>query len=107
MIYNLVSIFLPYQIDAVIRDSEKVCLLAEHTDQLLVMCSLKLRMTHGRHFDASDDDTVEEVLKCYRGLLATVISVSQQMWPFKKKIKNCKTPLFTGISYLPLTNVKV
>ena len=69
-------VFFLAQIDAVIQDAEKVSLLAEHTDQLLVMCSLKLRMTHGRHFVASDVDTVGEVLQCYRGLLATVISVT-------------------------------
>ena len=65
------------------KDSEKSHLLAEHTDQLLVMCSLKLRMTHGRHFEADDTAVVEEALQCYRALLATIISVSSSIFSLR------------------------
>ena len=80
-----------------IKDADKCALLADHVDQLLVMCSLKLRMTHGRHFEVGDQVAVEEALQCYRVLLATIMSVFQSTSLCRKPTIDVTKDLFLNL----------
>ena len=82
------------------KDDDKCLLLADHVDQLLVMCSLKLRMTHGRHFESGDNVAVEEALQCYRALLATIISVRMRRCVNRTHVNVSVPTTVLNISYV-------
>ena len=62
-----------------LRDTERCEALVEHADQLVVMFSMKLRMTYGKHLSPDDTPGVEDSLKSYRSLFATLVSVSTEI----------------------------
>ena len=67
------------QIDEVLLDDEKCEALVSHVDQLLITCTLQLRVTYSKHMSMHVDGSSavqQDVLSLYRCLLSTLISVS-------------------------------
>jgi len=63
------------QIDEVLRDREKVCVMEDHVEQLLVAMSMQFKMAYSTHM--GDDDTPkQDVIRLYRCLMGTLIAVS-------------------------------
>ena len=76
------------QIDEVLMDDEKCEALVMHVDQLLITCTLQLRVTYSKHMSLHLDSSTaassalqHDVLSLYKCLLATLLSVSQLMLP--------------------------
>ena len=63
-----------FQIDDVLKDTNKAELFAEHVDQFLVVCTLQLRMAYSKHM-GDDDVDKDSIIRLYKCLLATTLSV--------------------------------
>jgi hypothetical protein len=70
------------QIDEVLLDDDKSEAIVSHVDQLLITCTLQLRVTYSKHMSihldgtARNVDAQHDVLRLYKCLLATLLSVS-------------------------------
>jgi len=62
------------QIEEVMKDQQKCDMLASHVDQLLVACSLQLRMAYSKHI-ADDDIPKNDVIRLYKAIFATLFSI--------------------------------
>ncbi|CAH1786978.1 unnamed protein product [Owenia fusiformis] len=62
------------QIDEVLKDDVKSELLVSHMDQLLLMCSIKLKMIYTKHM-GEEQTSKEDMLSLYRCLLATMLEL--------------------------------
>lgn len=62
-----------HQIDEVLKDAEKCEALHQHVDHLLIACTLQLRVAYTKHM--SENEMSREVIRLYRCLLATLISL--------------------------------
>ena len=57
-----------------IKDRDKVQVMADHVEQLLVAMSMQFKIVYTSHM--GDEDTAkEDVIRLYRVLLATLLSV--------------------------------
>ena len=69
------------QIDEVLGDPEKSEAIVSHVDQLLITCTIQLRVTYSKHMSSYLDNTSHglntqhDVLRLYKCLLATLLSV--------------------------------
>lgn len=70
-----------WQIDEVLKDEKKADVMANHIDNLLVVITMQCKLGIGKHLM---DTQVEngEVIRLYRCLLSTLISVSIWSLPF-------------------------
>jgi hypothetical protein len=75
-------VFACLQIDEVLQDDEKSEAIVSHVDQLLITCTLQLRVTYSKHMSIHLDGSARgvnaqhDVLRLYKCLLATLLSVS-------------------------------
>lgn len=62
------------QVDELLKSEDRREVLVSHVDQLLVVCSLQLRMTHSKHMGdlSTDRDSVTALYKNILGLLLAV-----------------------------------
>jgi cytoskeleton-associated protein 5 len=73
-----------HQIDEVLKDDEKCEALVSHVDQLLITCTLQLRVTYSKHMSLHLDGSYNsstmhhDVLSLYKCLLATLLSLCQR-----------------------------
>ncbi|KAH3877159.1 hypothetical protein DPMN_001016, partial [Dreissena polymorpha] len=64
------------QIDEVLKDADKVALMGNHVEQLLVAISMQFKMAYSTHM--GDIETAkDEVMRLYRCLLATLVTLFQ------------------------------
>ena len=63
-----------WQIDEVLKDVEKCEAFTGHVDQLLITCTVQLRAVYSKHM--SNDGMYKDVVRLYKCLLATLLSVS-------------------------------
>lgn len=63
------------QIDEVLKDSDKVLVMEDHVEQLLLAMSMQFKMAYSTHM-ADEDTTKDQVIRLYRCLLATLVTVS-------------------------------
>ena len=76
LIYFCLPIF--KQIDEVIKDRDKVQVMTDHVEQLLVAMSMQFKIVYTTHM--GDEDTPkEDVIRLYRVLLGTLLSVSTKV----------------------------
>ena len=75
-----------FQIDEVLKDTNKAELFAEHVDQFLVVCTLQLRMVYSKHMGDADMDK-DSIVRLYKCLLATMLAVSSLLF---KRRHECK-----------------
>lgn len=63
-----------FQIDEVLKDSDKVLVMEDHVEQLLLAISMQFKMAYSTHM-ADEEQTKDEVLRLYRCLLGTLVTV--------------------------------
>ena len=63
------------QIDEVIKDRDKVLVMTDHVEQLLVAMSMQFKIVYTTHM-GDIDRPKEDVIRLYRILLGTLLSVS-------------------------------
>ncbi|XP_052800946.1 cytoskeleton-associated protein 5-A-like isoform X2 [Mya arenaria] len=64
------------QIDEVFKDSDKVSVMEDHVEQLLVAMSMQFKMAYSTHM--GDDETPkDEVIRLYRCLFGTLVALFQ------------------------------
>ena len=68
-----------FQIDAVLKDSAKSELLSELVDQLLVACSLQLKLTYTKYMADFSMSEPNAVIRLYKALVALFVAVSIQL----------------------------
>ena len=92
----IVCAYLVTQIDEVLMDDEKCEALVSHVDQLLITCTLQLRVTYSKHMSLHLDSSStggstlqQDVLSLYKCLLATLLSVSCLMHVTLSAISCC------------------
>ena len=64
------------QIDEVLKDDNKCELLSAHVDQILVVCTIQLRMAYTKHMGDIGTDGPNNVIRLYKALIASLVSVS-------------------------------
>lgn len=74
-----------------LKDGDKVSVMEDHVEQLLVAMSMQFKMAYSTHM-GDEDAPKEDVIRLYRCLLGTLLSVSEifSSASNKKTLKNQK-----------------